>query len=244
MLPAGFGYEWTGTVFQQRRSEATGAIHLRPRGSCCVLLFLAALYESWSHPVRRRAGRAARPARRAGCGRCCAATPYDLYTQIGIVTLIGLAAKNAILIVEYAQAAARAGDCRVIDAAEEAAQLRFRPILMTSFAFLLGVLPLRLANGAGAASRRALGTTVFGGMVAATFLAVFLVPVLYVLIQRLADRRRNRRRGRERRQATAAADGAAMKRFVIRGLAVAHGGVHDWARTIAGRSVAMPASAP
>jgi len=112
---------------------------------------------------------------------------YDLYTQIGIVTLIGLAAKNAILIVEYAKLRREQGDS--IEAASlDAAQLRFRPILMTSFAFLLGVFPLVVATGAGAASRRALGTTVFGGMTAATALAVFIVPALYVVIQRFAER--------------------------------------------------------
>ncbi len=114
--------------------------------------------------------------------------PYDLYTQIGIITLIGLSAKNAILIVEFAKLRRQQG-ASLADAAEEAARLRFRPILMTSFAFLLGVLPLVVATGAGAASRRALGTAVFGGMATATVLGIFVVPALYVLIQRLADRR-------------------------------------------------------
>jgi multidrug efflux pump len=113
--------------------------------------------------------------------------PYDLYTQIGIITLIGLAAKNAILIVEFAELRREHG-VPIATAAEEAAQLRLRPILMTSFAFLLGVLPLVVATGAGAASRRALGTAVFGGMAAATLLGVFIIPVLYVVTQRLAER--------------------------------------------------------
>jgi HAE1 family hydrophobic/amphiphilic exporter-1 len=113
---------------------------------------------------------------------------YDIYTQIGIVTLIGLAAKNAILIVEYARL--RRGEGMGIEqAAVEAAHLRLRPILMTSFAFILGVSPLLMATGAGAASRRALGTVVFGGMNAATLLAVFFVPVLFVVVERIADRR-------------------------------------------------------
>jgi multidrug efflux pump subunit AcrB len=108
---------------------------------------------------------------------------YDIYTQIGIVTLIGLAAKNAILIVEFAKLRRDEG-MSAIDAAVEAARLRLRPILMTSFAFILGVTPLVFADGAGAASRRALGTAVFGGMLAATVLAVFIVPVLYVAVTR------------------------------------------------------------
>src|SRR5207253_1624133 len=115
--------------------------------------------------------------------------PYDIYTQIGIVTLIGLAAKNAILIVEFAKESHESGKS-VRDAAIEAAHLRLRPILMTSFAFILGVLPLAIATGAGAGARRALGTTVLSGMLAATILAVFIVPVLYVVVNRVASRRR------------------------------------------------------
>src|SRR5690242_20094803 len=119
-----------------------------------------------------------------------AIVPYDIYTQIGIVTLIGLAAKNAILIVEYARMRREHGRS-IHDSAMEAAQLRLRPILMTSFAFILGVVPLAVATGAGAASRRSLGTAVFGGMNAATLLAVFIVPVLYVVVQRFVERRRS-----------------------------------------------------
>jgi multidrug efflux pump subunit AcrB len=108
---------------------------------------------------------------------------YDVYTQIGIVTLIGLASKNAILIVEFAKLKREEG-LSPVDAAMEAAKLRLRPIIMTSFAFILGVLPLLFATGAGAASRRALGTTVFSGMLAATLLAIFFVPLLYVVASR------------------------------------------------------------
>jgi multidrug efflux pump subunit AcrB len=117
------------------------------------------------------------------------AYPYDIYTQIGIVTLIGLAAKNAILIVEFARMKRESGKS-IHDAALEAARLRLRPILMTSFAFILGVTPLLVARGAGGASRRSLGTAVFGGMNAATLLAIFIVPVLYAVIQRVAERGR------------------------------------------------------
>ncbi|MEP7352878.1 MAG: efflux RND transporter permease subunit, partial [Acidobacteriota bacterium] len=113
--------------------------------------------------------------------------PYDIYTQIGIVTLIGLSAKNAILIVEYARERMLHG-LSIRDAALEAAQLRLRPILMTSFAFILGVLPLVLASGASSGARRALGTAVFGGMLASTLLSIFVVPVLFVVIETIALR--------------------------------------------------------
>jgi hydrophobic/amphiphilic exporter-1 (mainly G- bacteria), HAE1 family len=116
----------------------------------------------------------------------------NIYTQIGIVLIIALASKNAILIVEFAREL-RAHGRPILEAAVEASRLRFRPILMTSFAFILGIYPLVNSTGAGAASRRALGTAVFGGMIAATFLAVFFVPVFFVLLQRLSEfRTRNR----------------------------------------------------
>jgi multidrug efflux pump subunit AcrB len=111
----------------------------------------------------------------------------DVYSEIGLVMLIGLAAKNAILIVEFAKDR-RAEGLSVVDSVIEAARLRLRPILMTSFAFILGVLPLVTATGAGASARRALGTAVFGGMNSATLLAIFVVPVCYVVISRLTER--------------------------------------------------------
>jgi multidrug efflux pump subunit AcrB len=199
-LPTGFGYEWTGTVFQQKLSEGKEG-YLFGFAGVMVFLFLAALYESWSIPF------AVVLAVPLGLFGALLAVylrdyDYDIYTQIGIVTLIGLAAKNAILIVEYARLR-RAEGMTIEDAAIEAAHLRLRPILMTSFAFILGVTPLLIAIGAGGASRRALGTTVFGGMIAATLLAIFFVPVLFVVVERIAHRRSNKPRVEEPTPVTA-----------------------------------------
>jgi hydrophobe/amphiphile efflux-1 (HAE1) family protein len=186
-LPPGFGYEWTGTVYQEKAAAGMEGF-IFGFAALLVFLFLAALYESWSIPF---AVVLAVPLGLFGAllAVYMRAYAYDIYTQIGIVTLIGLAAKNAILIVEFAKLRREEGKF-ITDAALEAAQLRLRPILMTSFAFILGVLPLAVAAGAGAASRRALGTAVLGGMLAATLLAIFIVPVLYVVIQTLSERRR------------------------------------------------------
>jgi multidrug efflux pump len=187
-LPTGYGYEWTGTTYQEKEAQGHEGMIF---GFAAVLVFLclAALYESWSIPL---AVLLAVPLGLFGALLAVWARdfPYDMYTQIGIVTLIGLAAKNAILIVEYARMSHEEGKS-IVDAALEAARLRLRPILMTSFAFILGVVPLALAIGAGAASRRSLGTAVFGGMNAATLLAIFIVPVLYVVIQRTVERKKS-----------------------------------------------------
>jgi len=184
-LPQGFAYEWTGTTYQEKEAQGHEGV-IFGFATVLVFLFLAALYESWSIPF------AVILALPLGLFGALAAVwlrsyPYDIYTQIGIVTLIGLAAKNAILIVEYARMRHEQGES-IRQAALDAAELRLRPILMTSFAFILGVVPLALAIGAGAASRRSLGTAVFGGMNAATLLAVFIVPVLFVVVQRLVTR--------------------------------------------------------
>ncbi len=186
-LPNGFAYEWTGTTYQQKLAQGNEGI-IFGFAAVLVFLFLAALYESWSVPF---AVLLAVPLGMFGAlfAVYLRSYPYDIYTQIGIVTLIGLAAKNAILIVEFAKDSHEGGKS-VKDAALEAAHLRLRPILMTSFAFILGVLPLFLAVGAGASSRRSLGTAVFGGMNAATLLAIFIVPVLYVVIESFVERRR------------------------------------------------------
>jgi multidrug efflux pump subunit AcrB len=186
-LPRGYGYEWTGTVFQQKLAEGKEGF-IFGLAAVLVFLFLAALYESWSIPF------AVLLVVPLGLFGALLAVflrhyDYDIYTQIGIVTLIGLAAKNAILIVEYAKERREEG-MTVVEAALNAANLRLRPILMTSFAFILGVVPLVIATGAGANSRRALGTAVFGGMNAATLLAIFAVPVCFVVVSRVSERRR------------------------------------------------------
>jgi hydrophobe/amphiphile efflux-1 (HAE1) family protein len=187
-LPAGYAYEWTGTTYQQKLAQGNEGVTF---GFAAVLVFLclAALYESWSIPF---AVLMALPLGIFGAllGAYIRAYPYDIYTQIGIVTLIGLAAKNAILIVEFAKDSHEQELMSFRDAAMHAAKLRLRPILMTSFAFILGVVPLVVATGASSASRRSLGTAVFGGMLAATLIAVFLVPVQYYVIETLVERRK------------------------------------------------------
>jgi hydrophobe/amphiphile efflux-1 (HAE1) family protein len=195
-LPTGYGYEWTGTTYQQKLAQGHEGVIF---GFAAVLVFLclAALYESWSIPM------AVLLALPLGLFGALLAVylrnfPYDIYTQIGIVTLIGLAAKNAILIVEFAKDSHEREHMPVLDAALEAARLRLRPILMTSFAFILGVVPLFVATGAGAASRRSLGTAVLGGMLAATLLAIFFVPVQYYVIETFVERRSRKRPARTR----------------------------------------------
>ncbi len=187
-LPTGYSYEWTGTTYQQKQSQGNEGMVF---GFAAVLVFLclAALYESWSIPF---AVILALPLGLFGAllGAYFRDYAYDIYTQIGIVTLIGLAAKNAILIVEFAKDSREQEQMSIRDAALHAAQVRLRPILMTSFAFILGVVPLVVATGASAASRRSLGTAVFGGMLAATLIAVFLVPVQYYVIETFVERRR------------------------------------------------------
>jgi hydrophobe/amphiphile efflux-1 (HAE1) family protein len=184
-LPQGMSYQWSGIAYQEIASGGQAGM-VFGLALLMVFLVLAAQYESWAIPF---AVVFAVPLGVFGAilAQWLRGLNNDVYAQIGLVMLIGLAVKNAILIVEFAMQQ-RAEGKSVYDAALEAAHLRFRPILMTSFAFILGIIPLVVASGAGAASRHALGTAVFGGMLAATILGVFAVPTFYSLIQRFVDR--------------------------------------------------------
>jgi hydrophobe/amphiphile efflux-1 (HAE1) family protein len=185
VLPQGYGFEWSGISKQEKESAGQAPI-IFAFAILFVFLFLAALYESWSVPF---AVLLAVPLGVFGAmtGLYAVGLTNNIYAQIGLVLLIGLAAKNAILIVEFAKMKRDAG-VDAVTAAIDAAKLRLRPIIMTSFAFILGVVPLILASGAGAASRVSMGITVFSGMMAATLLAIFFVPVLYVVIDRIVVR--------------------------------------------------------
>ena len=180
-LPPGYNVAWTGQAFQEKRTGSASALAFT-FAIVMVFLILAAQYERWSLPV---AVILAVPFALFGAllAVMLRGMPNDIYFQIGLVVLIGLAAKNAILIVEFA-AQKRAEGMPLAEAAIEAARLRFRPIVMTSLAFVLGVAPLVFASGAGAAARRSMGTGVFGGMLAATFIATIFIPMFYMWLSR------------------------------------------------------------
>jgi multidrug efflux pump subunit AcrB len=188
-LPPGMAHEWSGLAFQEIEAGSR-APFVFALSALFVFLVLAAQYESWLVPL---AVILAVPLGVLGALTALKVSGLanDVYAQIGLALLIGLASKNAILIVEFAKARRERGE-EIQQAAQEAAHLRFRPILMTSFAFILGSLPLVVASGAGAASRHSMGTTVVGGMLAVTVLGVLLVPAFYVAIERLAEWRRPR----------------------------------------------------
>ena len=186
VLPRGVGYDWTAASYQEKQIGYQ-AYFIYALSITLVFMVLAALYESWSSPA---AVILAVPMALVGVLIALLIRSYDnnLYTQIGLVLMIALASKNAILIVEFARDLHREG-MSITDAAVEATSRRFRPIVMTSFAFILGVAPLLFATGAGAAGQRAIGTVVFGGMLSSTLLAIPFVPVFYVIMQRLSERR-------------------------------------------------------
>ena len=181
-LPPGFGFEWTGQSREEKLAGSQSTI-LYGFAILAVFLALAALYESWTIPL---AVILVVPLGVLGVVLATLLRGYanDVYFQVGLITIIGLSAKNAILIIEFAKDLQSQGKS-VVQAALAAVHMRFRPIIMTSMAFSLGVLPLVLATGAGSASQRAIGTGVLGGMLVGTVLAVFFVPVFFVVVRSL-----------------------------------------------------------
>ncbi len=180
-LPPGMAFEWTNMAYQEKKAAGKAAITFGA-AILVVILILAGLYESWADPISvvlvvplAVLG--------AAVGLLIGQMDNNVYTQVGLVLLVGLSAKNAILIVEFAREARSKGK-GVLEAVTEASRLRFRPILMTSLAFILGVVPLVTATGAGSVSRQSVGTAVFAGMIGVTVLGVFFIPVLYVLMQK------------------------------------------------------------
>ncbi len=185
-LPEGISYDWTATAYQEKQ-VGNQAYFIYALAIILVFLVLAAQYESWTNPA---AVILVVPIALVGVILALISRGFDnnLYTQVGLVLMIALASKNAILVVEFARELHAEG-MSIADAAVEATRRRFRPIVMTSFAFILGVVPLMKASGAGAASQQAIGTVVFGGMLSSTLLAIPFVPVFYVITQRLSERR-------------------------------------------------------
>jgi HAE1 family hydrophobic/amphiphilic exporter-1 len=186
-MPKEMGFDYLGMSFQEQQAQkGVSPAVVFSFAIFCVFLILAALYESWSLPFSVLLGT---PIAVFGAFAGLTLGHYEnnLYAQIGLVMLIGLAAKNAILIVEFAKMGVEEGKS-VLDASLEAARLRLRPILMTALSFILGCVPLAIASGAGALSRRVMGYAVIGGMTAATCLAIFLIPVSFYVVEKWSRR--------------------------------------------------------
>ncbi len=202
-VPGGFGFEWTGQSLEEIKSGSQAPM-LFALSILFVFLLLAGLYESWSIPLSVML---VVPLGIIGCvlAVMLRGMPNDIYFKVGLIAIIGLSAKNAILIVEFARDYYAEGRS-LLDSATDAAKVRFRPIIMTSLAFALGVVPLAIATGPSAASQNALGTGVLGGMISATVLAIFFVPVFFVFVLKLL---RTRRPGDQHEDGTAEAPAAA-----------------------------------
>ncbi len=187
-MPKDMGYDYMGMSYQEKKAqEGISPMVIFAFSLLCVFLILAAQYESWSLPFSVLLGTPIAVAGAFGA-LLLRGQENNIYAQIGLVMLIGLAAKNAILIVEFAKMEAEKGERTLIEATLEGARLRLRPILMTSFAFILGCVPLAIAQGAGSISRQVMGSTVIGGMLAASFIAIFIVPVTFYVVEKLGHK--------------------------------------------------------